>query len=56
MRSGLRTIALNVTQNNAAAIAVYERLGFTRYCEYREGHARLRFVISLTNCPIPRGR
>jgi predicted GNAT family acetyltransferase len=30
-------IALNVYQSNAAAIRVYERLGFRRHCEYVEG-------------------
>ena len=37
----LRTIALNVSRKNEAAIRVYERLGFQRYCEYYEGLARL---------------
>ncbi len=36
----MRTIALNVSRHNPAAIHVYERLGFTRYCEYYEGLAR----------------
>jgi len=36
---GLRTVVLNVDESNAAAIRVYERLGFERYCEYREGIA-----------------
>lgn len=39
IRRGLRTIALNVEQSNAAAIRIYERLGFRPYCEYREGIA-----------------
>ncbi len=39
-RPGLGTIALNVRQDNPAAIAVYERLGFERYCSFYEGHAR----------------
>jgi GNAT superfamily N-acetyltransferase len=38
-RRGIRTIALNVAQRNAAAIRVYERLGFTRYCPFYEGLA-----------------
>jgi ribosomal protein S18 acetylase RimI-like enzyme len=38
--SELREIALNVRQDNAAAIAVYERLGFERYCAFYEGRAR----------------
>jgi ribosomal protein S18 acetylase RimI-like enzyme len=33
------TIVLNVGQDNAAAHAVYERLGFRRYCEFFEGEA-----------------
>lgn len=39
MRMKLRTIALNVEQKNAAAIGVYERLGFVRYCSFCEGRA-----------------
>ena len=35
----LSTIALNVGQGNLAAIRVYERLGFTRYCAFYEGLA-----------------
>ncbi|MGA2329644.1 MAG: GNAT family N-acetyltransferase [Bryobacteraceae bacterium] len=40
LRMNLRTIALNVGRNNEAAIRVYERLGFLRYCTYYEGLAR----------------
>ncbi len=36
---GLATIALNVAPGNAAAVRVYERLGFRRYCGYFEGVA-----------------
>jgi GNAT superfamily N-acetyltransferase len=36
---GLRTLALNVSQKNEAAIRVYERLGFSRYCPFYEGLA-----------------
>jgi len=39
LRLGLQTVALNVGESNAAAMHVYERLGFERYCEYREGIA-----------------
>jgi len=39
VRLGLRTVALNVNQRNAAAIRVYEQLGFTRYCAFYEGLA-----------------
>ncbi len=35
----LRTIGLNVAQENTVAIRLYERLGFTRYCPYVETHA-----------------
>jgi ribosomal protein S18 acetylase RimI-like enzyme len=39
LRRGIGTIALNVDQRNGAAYRVYERLGFRRYCEFREGLA-----------------
>ncbi len=39
VRRGLRTVALNVSQGNAAALRVYERLGFVRYCAFVEGRA-----------------
>jgi RimJ/RimL family protein N-acetyltransferase len=35
----LAVIALNVNQANAAAVRVYERLGFRRYCAFYEGLA-----------------
>jgi GNAT superfamily N-acetyltransferase len=38
-RMGLRTIGLNVSQTNAPAIRVYERLGYERYCGFCEGIA-----------------
>jgi RimJ/RimL family protein N-acetyltransferase len=38
-RPELQVIALNVRQDNAAAISVYERLGFERYCAFFEGQA-----------------
>jgi ribosomal protein S18 acetylase RimI-like enzyme len=42
LRLGLQTIVLNVAQPNAAAIRVYERLGFRRYTAFYEGRARRR--------------
>jgi ribosomal protein S18 acetylase RimI-like enzyme len=36
---GIRDIILNVSQSNYAAIRVYERLGFDRYCPFLEGPA-----------------
>lgn len=39
LRRGIGTVALNVDQRNEAAFRVYERLGFRRYCEFREGLA-----------------
>ena len=42
LRLGVRTVVLNVGEANAAAMRVYERLGFERYCEYREGIATFR--------------
>jgi ribosomal protein S18 acetylase RimI-like enzyme len=42
LRRGLRTIVLNVAQANAAAIRVYERLGFRRYTAFYEGRVRRR--------------
>jgi ribosomal protein S18 acetylase RimI-like enzyme len=34
--SGLETIGLNVRADNAAAIHLYESLGFRRHCEFFE--------------------
>lgn len=36
---GIETIVLNVSQGNATAIALYERLGFRRVCPFFEGPA-----------------
>jgi ribosomal protein S18 acetylase RimI-like enzyme len=38
-RRNLQTVVLNVNQKNAAAIRVYERLGFRCYCDFVEGLA-----------------
>jgi ribosomal protein S18 acetylase RimI-like enzyme len=45
----LDVIALNVRQDNAAAIAVYERLGFERYCPFYEGLATRELVAARTD-------
>lgn len=37
--AGITTIGLNVRADNAAAIRVYESLGFVRHCEFREALA-----------------
>lgn len=39
LRRDIATVALNVDQRNGAALRLYERLGFHRYCEFREGLA-----------------
>jgi ribosomal protein S18 acetylase RimI-like enzyme len=42
LRRKIRTIALNVHEHNHAAIRVYERLGFVRYCTFIEALAVIR--------------
>jgi ribosomal protein S18 acetylase RimI-like enzyme len=42
LQMGIQTIALNVKQENATAIHMYERLGFRRYGAFYEGVATLR--------------
>lgn len=37
VRRGIKTIVLNVSQANAAAVRVYEKLGFVRHCAFYEG-------------------
>jgi ribosomal protein S18 acetylase RimI-like enzyme len=39
VQRGMRDVILNVSQSNHAAIRVYERLGFERYCPFLEGPA-----------------
>jgi len=39
LAEGLRTVALNVSQGNLAAIRSYEGLGFRRYCAFVAGRA-----------------
>ncbi|MFN5926534.1 MAG: GNAT family N-acetyltransferase, partial [Roseiflexaceae bacterium] len=34
--AGIRHIGLNVSAHNTAAIALYQRLGFTKVAEYHE--------------------
>jgi GNAT superfamily N-acetyltransferase len=52
-RRGIGTIALNVSQANAAAIHVYEKLGFARYCPFLEGPATRGCVLQGR---VPQGR
>jgi ribosomal protein S18 acetylase RimI-like enzyme len=40
IRRGIQTIILNVAKENAAAIRVYERLGFRKYAPFNEGVVR----------------
>jgi len=46
LRRNIGDIILNVEQANAAAIHVYERLGFERYCPFLEGPASLRLPLA----------
>jgi GNAT superfamily N-acetyltransferase len=46
LERGISTIALNVRSDNLAAVRVYERLGFARYCEYQE--ALVAHYLSVT--------
>jgi ribosomal protein S18 acetylase RimI-like enzyme len=39
LRRGIQDVVLNVGQDNAPAIHVYEKLGFERYCPFFEGPA-----------------
>jgi ribosomal protein S18 acetylase RimI-like enzyme len=40
--SGIRTVVLNVAEDNAAARRAYERVGFHRHCRFYDGGAMLR--------------
>jgi GNAT superfamily N-acetyltransferase len=42
LRMNLPTVVLSVNQRNTAAIHTYERQGYSRYCAFCEGVARLR--------------
>lgn len=42
LRMGIRDVVLNVHQENAVAVRLYERLGFQRYCPFLEGPAFAR--------------
>jgi predicted GNAT family acetyltransferase len=42
LQRGIQDIILNVSQDNEAAIHIYERLGFQRYCPFFEGPACAR--------------
>lgn len=39
LQRGIRDVILNVSQNNAGGIRIYERLGFERCCSFLEGPA-----------------
>jgi GNAT superfamily N-acetyltransferase len=39
LRRGIHDVVLNVSQANAPAVRIYERLGFQRYCPFLEGPA-----------------
>lgn len=41
LETGIRDIVLNVSQKNAPATRIYERLGFERYCPFLEGPAAM---------------
>ena len=41
----VKTVGLNVRDDNAAAIRVYESLGFVKHCDFREGLARARPAV-----------
>jgi ribosomal protein S18 acetylase RimI-like enzyme len=44
LQRGIRDIILNVSQENAVAASIYDRLGFQRYCAFLEGPALARIT------------
>jgi GNAT superfamily N-acetyltransferase len=42
LQAGIGDVILNVGQDNVAAVRIYERLGFERYCPFLEGPASAR--------------
>jgi predicted GNAT family acetyltransferase len=42
---GIRDVVLNVAQANTTAIRIYERLGFTKYCQFLETSAVRRVQV-----------
>ncbi len=42
LSQGIHSVVLNVSQDNATAVRLYEKLGFERYCTFFEGRARAR--------------
>ena len=53
LRRGIRDIALNVAQDNATAVHVYEKLGFERHCPFLEGCAQTLPEVEM-RLPQPR--
>ena len=52
LRLGVRTVVLNVGESNAAAMRLYQRLGFECYCAYREGIAICGGARASTSMPF----
>jgi len=47
MQRGIGDIVLNVGQDNATAVRIYQRLGFERYCPFLEGPADRRDDVAI---------